>query len=52
MLLAMIILLATSVVPAVIAGLLAACARVLLGVLSVDQAYRSIRLLASHHVAQ
>jgi len=41
-LLAMIILLATGVVPAVIAGLLAACAMVLLGVLSVDQAYRSI----------
>src|SRR5215469_9547656 len=35
-------LLATGVVPAVIAGLLAACAMVLLGVLSVDRAYRSI----------
>ena len=41
-LLAMIILLATGVVPAVIAGLLAACAMVLPGVLSVDRAYRSI----------
>jgi len=41
-LLAMVILLATGVVPSVIAGLLAACAIVLLGVLTVEQAYRAI----------
>jgi di/tricarboxylate transporter len=39
---AMVILLATGVVPAVIAGLLAACAMILLGVLTVGQAYRAI----------
>ena len=41
-LLGMVIVLATGAVPAVIAGLLAACAMVLLGVLTVEQAYRSI----------
>jgi di/tricarboxylate transporter len=41
-LLGMVIALATGVVPSVIAGLVAACAMVLFGVLSVDQAYRSI----------
>jgi di/tricarboxylate transporter len=41
-LLAMVVLLATGVVPSVIAGLLAACALVLLRVLSVEQAYRAI----------
>ena len=41
-LVAMVILLATGVVPSVIAGLLAACAIVLLGVLTVEQAYRAI----------
>jgi di/tricarboxylate transporter len=41
-LLAMVLLLATGVVPSVIAGLLAACAMVLLGVLTVEQAYRAI----------
>ena len=41
-LLAMVVLLATGAVPAVIAGLLAACAMVLLGVLTVEQAYRAI----------
>ena len=41
-LLCMVILLATNLVPAVIAGLLAACAIVLLRVLTVEQAYRSI----------
>jgi di/tricarboxylate transporter len=39
---AMIALLATGAVPAVVAGLLAACAVVLLGALRVDQAYRAI----------
>lgn len=38
----MIVLLATGVVPAAVAGLLAACAMVLLGVLSVTDVYRSI----------
>ncbi len=41
-LLAMVVLLATGVVPAVIAGLIAASAMVLLGVLTVGQAYRAI----------
>ena len=41
-LLAMVVLLATGAVPAVIAGLVAACAMVLLGVLTVEQAYRAI----------
>jgi di/tricarboxylate transporter len=41
-LLAMVILLATGVVPSVIAGLAAACAIVLLRVLTIEQAYRSI----------
>ena len=41
-LVAMVILLATGVVPSVIAGLVAACAIVLLGVLTVEQAYRAI----------
>jgi di/tricarboxylate transporter len=41
-LLGLVILLATGVVPAVVAGLLAACAMVLLRVLTVEQAYRSI----------
>jgi len=41
-LLAMVILLATGVVPSVIAGLVAACAIVLVGVLTVEQAYRAI----------
>jgi di/tricarboxylate transporter len=41
-LIAMVVLLATGAVPAVIAGLLAACAMVLLGVLTVGQAYRAI----------
>jgi di/tricarboxylate transporter len=38
----LVILLATGAVPAVIAGLIAACAMILLRVLTVDQAYRSI----------
>jgi di/tricarboxylate transporter len=38
----LVILLATGVVPPVIAGLLGACAMILLGVLTVEQAYRSI----------
>jgi di/tricarboxylate transporter len=38
----MVVLLATGAVPAAAAGLLAACAIVLLGVLSVEQAYRGI----------
>jgi di/tricarboxylate transporter len=38
----MVVLLATGAVPAAVAGLLAACAIVLLGVLSVEQAYRGI----------
>jgi di/tricarboxylate transporter len=41
-LLAMVVLLATGVVPAIIAGLLAACAMILLGVLTVGQAYQAI----------
>jgi di/tricarboxylate transporter len=41
-LIAMVVLLATGAVPAVIAGLLAACAMVLLGVLTVGQAYHAI----------
>ena len=41
-LLAMVLALATGVVPPVIAGLVAACAMVLLKVLNVEQAYRSI----------
>jgi len=41
-LLGMVILLATGVVPSVIAGLVAACAMVLFRVVTVDQAYRSI----------
>jgi di/tricarboxylate transporter len=41
-LLAMVLLLATGLVPAAIAGLLAAIAMVVLGVLSVDQAYRAV----------
>ena len=41
-LLVMVVLLATNLVPAAIAGLLAACAMVVFGVLSVDQAYKSI----------
>jgi di/tricarboxylate transporter len=40
--LGMVLLLATGVVPAVVAGLLAAGAMILLGVLSIDQAYRGI----------
>jgi di/tricarboxylate transporter len=39
---AMVLLLATGLVPASIAGLLAAIAMVVLGVLSVDQAYRAV----------
>jgi di/tricarboxylate transporter len=39
---AMVVLLATGLVPSVIVGLLAACAMVLLGVLTVEQAYRAI----------
>jgi di/tricarboxylate transporter len=38
----MVILLATGAVPPVVAALVAACAMVLLGVLTVEQAYRSI----------
>ena len=41
-LLAMVVLLATGAVPAVIAGLVAACAMVLVRVLTVEQAYRAI----------
>jgi di/tricarboxylate transporter len=41
-LLGMVVLLATGLVPAAVAALLAACALILLGVLSVDQAYRAI----------
>jgi di/tricarboxylate transporter len=41
-LLVMVLLLATGVVPSVIAGLVAACAMVFLRVLTVDQAYRSV----------
>jgi di/tricarboxylate transporter len=39
---AMVVLLVTGAVPAVVAGLLAACAVVLLGLMSVEQAYRSV----------
>lgn len=39
---AMVALLATGLVPAAVAGLLAACALILLGVLTVEQAYRAI----------
>jgi di/tricarboxylate transporter len=42
LLLAMVLLLATGVVPPAVAGLGAACAAVLLGLLSVDQAYRAV----------
>lgn len=38
----MVVLLATGLVPAVIAGMLAAIAMVVLGVLSIEQAYRSV----------
>lgn len=38
----MVVLLATGAVPAVVAGLVAACAMVLLGVLTVEQSYRAI----------
>jgi di/tricarboxylate transporter len=38
----MVVLLATGVVPAAVAGILAACAIILLRVLTVDQAYRAI----------
>jgi di/tricarboxylate transporter len=41
-LLVMVLLLASSAVPSVIAGLVAACAMVLLGVLTIDQAYRAV----------
>jgi di/tricarboxylate transporter len=41
-LLGMVVLLATGVVPAAVAGLLAACALILLGVLTVSQAYRAV----------
>jgi di/tricarboxylate transporter len=41
-LLIMVLLLATGVVPSVIAGLVAACAMVLLRVLTVEQAYRAV----------
>jgi di/tricarboxylate transporter len=41
-LVAMVVLLASGAVPAYVASLLAACSLVLLGVLSVDQAYRSV----------
>jgi di/tricarboxylate transporter len=41
-LLVMVLLLATGVVPSVIAGLVAACAMVLLQVLTVEQAYRAV----------
>jgi len=39
---AMVVLLATGAVPAAVAGLLAACALVVLGVVGVEQAYRSV----------
>ena len=39
---AMVVLLATGLVPAAVAGLLAACAVVLLGILTVEQMYRAI----------
>jgi len=41
-LLGMVVLLATGIVPAAVAGLLAACALILLGVLSVNQAHRAV----------
>lgn len=41
-LIVLVVLLATGLVPAVVAGLLAACAMVVLRVLTVDQAYRAI----------
>src|SRR5262245_26948743 len=41
-LLAMVVLLATGVVPPAVAGLAAACAVVVLGLVSVDQAYRAV----------
>jgi di/tricarboxylate transporter len=41
-LLGMVVLLATGLVPAAVAGLLAACALILVGVLSVPQAYRAV----------
>jgi di/tricarboxylate transporter len=41
-LLVMVLLLASGAVPSVIAGLVAACAMVLLGVLTIDQAYRAV----------
>jgi di/tricarboxylate transporter len=41
-LLVMVLLLATGVVPSVIAGLVAACAMVLLRILTVEQAYRAV----------
>jgi di/tricarboxylate transporter len=41
-LLGMVVLLATGLVPAAVAGLLAACALILSGVLSVNQAYRAV----------
>ncbi len=41
-LLGMVVLLATGLVPAAVAGLLAACALILSGVLSVPQAYRAV----------
>ena len=43
-LVAMVVLLATGLVPAVVAGLLAACAMVVLGVVGVEQAYRADQL--------
>ena len=48
---AMVLMLATGVVPAVFAGLVAASAVVLLGVLTVDQAYRAINWTALIMVA-
>lgn len=41
-LLVMVVLLATGILPSVVAGLIAACAMVILKVVSVEQAYRSI----------
>ena len=41
-LVAMVVLLATGALPAVVAGLVAACAMIVLGVVTVEQAYRSI----------
>jgi di/tricarboxylate transporter len=48
---AMVLMLATGVVPAVFAGLVAACAVILLGILTVDQAYRAINWTALIMVA-